>query len=162
MYASQLLNLPLTPSVPKAINSLPHLLTASQETGQYFNFSNIRYGVAPLGNLRFSAPLPPRGRNRTVNDGQTSVICPQANPGWELITGQFLAGANITSLENETTFSLSNIPPPVPGSSEDCLFLDVMVPEKIFNSQRAKKKRGEIARCSDCDEHSNGSEYHLS
>jgi carboxylesterase type B len=47
----------------------------------YFNFSNIRYGEAPVGNLRFAAPIAPQNKNETINDGQQGVICPQAVPG---------------------------------------------------------------------------------
>jgi carboxylesterase type B len=65
------------------------LLTISQSSGQYpyFNFSNIRYSEAPVGNLRFTAPVVPKSRNSTINDGQQGVICPQAAPGlsgWSL------------------------------------------------------------------------------
>ena len=39
--------------------------------------------------------------------------------------------------------NLSSLPSPDPRTSEDCLFLDVMVPTKIFNSsQSPQKKRG--------------------
>ena len=117
-----------------------------QQTGQYYNFSNIRYGAAPTSNLRFAAPTAPQGRNRTVNDGQTTVICPQAGPAWYLIAEQFLAGVPVATLINESSsssgsLSLSDLPTPDPRTSEDCLFLDVVVPEKIFNNQRYRKKR---------------------
>jgi hypothetical protein len=123
-------------------------LTSSfhQQTGQYYNFSNIRFGAAPTGDLRFSAPIAPQGRNRTVNDGQTAVICPQADPAWLLIAEKFLAGVPLATLINESSSSsgslnLSDLPTPDPRTSEDCLFLDVVVPNKIFNNQRWKQKR---------------------
>jgi carboxylesterase type B len=47
----------------------------------YYNFSNIRYGQAPVGSLRFAPPVPPFGRNTTINDGQSAVIPPQGAPG---------------------------------------------------------------------------------
>ncbi|PMD13346.1 hypothetical protein NA56DRAFT_585801, partial [Hyaloscypha hepaticicola] len=47
----------------------------------YYNFSNIRFGQPPVGSLRFSSPLPPQGRNSTVNNGRQGVICPQSDPG---------------------------------------------------------------------------------
>ena len=46
----------------------------------YLNFSNIRFGQAPVGLLRFSPPLAPEGRDVTVNNGQQGAICPQAGP----------------------------------------------------------------------------------
>ena len=98
-----------------------------------------------------------------MNDGQTSFFCPQADPAWLLITEQFLEGVPLATLINESSsssgsLSLADIPKPAAGTSEDCLFLDVMVPEKIYNSPRAKKKRGEIEKC-DCDEDHDGGEF---
>jgi hypothetical protein len=114
----------------------------------YFNFSNIRFGQAPVGDLRFSAPLPPKGRNRTVNDGQHGAICPQAGPAWtataEPFLGLYLTGGNISNYTHPThatTTSISSSSLSIdPRTSEDCLFLDVIVPQKIFNSTRNSKK----------------------
>jgi hypothetical protein len=139
----------------KGTKGTTHHLTY-QETGQYYNFSNIRYGAAPTGNLRFAAPVAPSGRNTTVNDGQTSVICANANPAWELITAQFLTGTSVAQLLNESAssggLSLSDLPTPNPRTSEDCLFLDVMVPTRIFKSQAYKRKRSKGGSCkrNDC------------
>lgn len=36
---------------------------------------------------------------------------------------------------------LANIPAPAAGTSEDCLFLDVVVPEKIYVSKYAEAQR---------------------
>lgn len=116
------------------------------EAGQIFNFSNIRYAAPPIGNLRFAEPVPPQGRNRTVNDGQQYVICPQAFPGWEVYTLQVLQGVNASTIEAEEAassknLSLSDIPKPGPGEAEDCLFLDVVVPKSIFLQNKTKRKR---------------------
>lgn len=50
----------------------------------------------------------------------------------------YLTGQNISEFTNQTTAYalLSNLsaPAPDPNASEDCLFLDVIVPEKIFNT----------------------------
>ncbi|RAL65860.1 hypothetical protein DID88_005523 [Monilinia fructigena] len=106
----------------------------------YLNFSNIRYGHAPVGSLRFAAPESPRGRNATINDGQHDSICPQALPAWLLTAedflGNYLTGQNISSFTDpihemtvrSTALSVD------PRSNEDCLFLDVIVPQKIFNA----------------------------
>jgi carboxylesterase type B len=92
----------------------------NQATGDYYTFSNIRYAEPPVGALRFEAPIPPRTTDRTINNGSTSFICPQAYPTWILAT----RGHSVA-------------PPPSPSENEDCLFLDVAVPRAIFNRTRA-------------------------
>ena len=96
-------------------------------TGQYYNFSNIRYAAAPVGNLRWRAPQPPP-RNRTLNDGSLGYICPQAPPFW-------FEQAN-TALGDLAAF----IPPALSSQAEneDCLFLDVIVPRKVFHRRHRK------------------------
>lgn len=76
-----------------------------------------------------------------VNNGSVGNICPQANPAWELIAAQFipsyLAGLpfNASSLgsSSSNSSSASKLPPLDPRTTEDCLFLDVVVPQAIFN-----------------------------
>jgi hypothetical protein len=128
-----------------------------QVTGQYYNFSNIRFGAAPTGNSRFTAPVLPSGRNKTVNTGQTEFICPQADPAWLLTAEKYLSGVPLATLINESSsssssLSLSDLPTPDPKTSEDCLFLDVMVPVNIFNNQTRKQRRTERGS-------SNGGQY---
>jgi hypothetical protein len=68
--------------------SLPALLAlrvtdATQASGQYYNFSNIRYGAAPLGDLRFAAPKKPTAKKPVFSDGGPKAItCIQAIPAW--------------------------------------------------------------------------------
>ncbi|KAI9861152.1 MAG: hypothetical protein M1824_002650 [Vezdaea acicularis] len=112
--------------------------------GGYYNFSNIRYAQPPVGDLRFAAPVPPLTNRSTVNDGQTGGSCYQANPAWiqtetEFLT-QYLTGQNVsnyTSLPANGSYPVPNgggkLPPVDPQSSEDCLFLDVIVPQNVFN-----------------------------
>lgn len=76
-----------------------------------------------------------------VNNGSVGSICPQANPAWELIAAQFipsyLAGIpfNASSLGSSSANSSSaKLPPLDPRTTEDCLFLDVVVPQAIFNN----------------------------
>jgi hypothetical protein len=69
-----------------------------QDTGiPYYNFSNIRYAAPPVGNLRFAQPVKP-AVNRTLNDGQQSVICSQASPGNPTTATYHFSGANLSSL----------------------------------------------------------------
>ncbi|KAH9224034.1 Alpha/Beta hydrolase protein [Leptodontidium sp. 2 PMI_412] len=119
---------------------------------RYFNFSNIRFGQPPVGPLRFSPPLAPSGRNTTVNNGQNSIVCPQVGPAWiseatEFIT-DLLTGRNISEythpsmIPDPSTTNLASLLMPGPGVSEDCLFLDVIVPEKVFNVTKTNGTSG--------------------
>ena len=67
-------------------------------------------------------------------------ICPQAHPAWELIAAVFdsdyLEGKSfnlsttVAGLANES----GSLPSLDPRTTEDCLFLDVVVPQKILKS----------------------------
>lgn len=112
--------------------------TLFNSTGQFYNFSNIRYAAPPTGNLRFRAPQPPATNRTTVQKGTPDRICAQANPAWELIAEQFipeyLEGQTVF---NQSSFNISSgggLPTVDPRTTEDCLFLDVVVPKAIFNN----------------------------
>ena len=67
------------------------------------------------------------------------AICPQANPAWLAITSKFIP-AYLTGQSfdyNAAVAALSNssgaAPALDPRTSEDCLFLDVVVPKQIFD-----------------------------
>jgi len=57
----------------------------------------------------------------------------------------YLSGGNISQYTNPSTNSTStsnsSLPVPDPRTSEDCLFLDVIAPQKIFNSSSTKKRQ---------------------
>ena len=48
--------------------------TLYNSTGQFYNFSNIRYAAPPTGNLRFRAPQPPARNRSTVQKGSPDRI----------------------------------------------------------------------------------------
>ncbi|ELR09469.1 hypothetical protein VC83_00616 [Pseudogymnoascus destructans] len=120
------------------------------DTGKhpYYTFSNIRYAVPPVGDLRFRAPVPPKHRNTTVNNGSGNPICPQANPAWLLTAQAFLTGTPIENLTRPGSgsgsgggFSLDDIPKPAAGTTEDCLFLDVYAPKSIYDAPKVENKQ---------------------
>ena len=73
-----------------------------------------------------------------MNTGSVGRICPQATPAWEAIAGQFvpkyLTGQsfNLSAAQASITQASGSAPPQDPRTSEDCLYLDVVVPEKVF------------------------------
>ena len=73
--------------------------------------------------MRFLAPTAPQA-NRTGIQNASDVICPQAYPKW-LTTGAV------------TPFTPADIPPVDPRTSEDCLFLDVLLPKGIWDTRKA-------------------------
>ncbi|PBP22597.1 alpha/beta-hydrolase [Diplocarpon rosae] len=117
------------------------------ETGHYFNFTNIRYGAAPVGDLRFKAPIPPTVIDRSVNDGQEASVCAQGYPLWAMVAGEFMESASpsllkvinseidsmLSSMNLDNAMSLAE---PDLRQTEDCLFLDVIVPDVIFDGDR--------------------------
>ncbi|KAK6368034.1 hypothetical protein LTS17_010187 [Exophiala oligosperma] len=129
------------------------MLTPFQESGQLYNFSNIRYAQPPVGKLRFAAPVPPQGRNPNVQNGNSTPICPVAWPTWELISAGFVASFiegnatsfNYTEAEQELQLYLAangnSSYTPTPRETEDCLFLDVIVPKAVFDGAHGARRR---------------------
>ncbi|TVY14867.1 Carboxylesterase patB [Lachnellula arida] len=108
----------------------------------YYNFTNIRFGQPPVGTLRFNPPVAPSEQHsKVITDGTEAIrTCPQATPTWELeaaeFLGAYLSGGNLTAYTSKpwnTTSGNQTIPTPGPGEVEDCLFLDVFTPTKVFD-----------------------------
>ncbi|KAB2578069.1 Carboxylesterase patB [Lasiodiplodia theobromae] len=146
--------LSLTAGVAFAQNSSPslpvvdlgyQLQQASEfnETGAYYNFSNIRYAAPPVGDLRFRPPTSPATNRSSVQDGSELRICPQASPAWLAIAAEFIPQYLISGKLPNVSTTEPTVAENVtigPSESEDCLFLDVIVPEKVF--KRAGKGYG--------------------
>ncbi|KAK3111790.1 hypothetical protein LTR53_012598 [Teratosphaeriaceae sp. CCFEE 6253] len=116
-----------------------HQATLYNSTGGFYNFSDIRYGAPPTGENRFRAPQPPAVNRSSVQVSTQGRICPQAQPAWLAIAAayipEYLAGQtvfNASSFSNLTSSSGGGLPVQDPRTTEDCLFLDVVVPEGIF------------------------------
>lgn len=118
---------------------------SSQEADRYYNFSNIRYAAPAVGDLRFRAPEPPVADRSVIQDGSESRMCPQNYPPWMASIGwlpDYIQNGivpNITAAAGSSGNTPST-PPRDPMQNEDCLFLDVMVPESIF--ERASQGPG--------------------
>lgn len=118
-----------------------HRASNFNETGRFYNFSNIRYAAPPLGRLRFAPPSAPAENRSTVNIGNVGRICPSASPAWSQQSAQWLTSLVLgVPLNNTQPYTppvvnaSTRLPPLDPRTSEDCLFLDVFVPEKILQS----------------------------
>ena len=84
-----------------------------------------------MGDLRFKEPVKASTVNRTVNKGENDKICIQASPGW--VQQKVLSENNLT---------IEDLGKPSPRESEDCLFLDVLVPTNVWEKEAKKKTRG--------------------
>lgn len=91
--------------------------------------------------MRWAPPAPPLVNRTVVNDGQTGVICLQGKPLWNgertLFTDAYLKGENLSAFINTpppglnaSSFSFHKDP----RATEDCLFLDVIVPTRVFDN----------------------------
>ncbi|KAL2844384.1 alpha/beta-hydrolase [Aspergillus pseudodeflectus] len=111
-----------------------HQAISYEERVGVYNFSNIRYAAAPVGDLRFRAPAPPIVNRSTAQQGSEARICPQALPSW-------MPQSMSNAISYVTNGSVTSMGPVLmdPRASEDCLFLDVVVPKKIFKTSGKKK-----------------------
>jgi hypothetical protein len=100
-----------------------------------------------VGDLRFALPqYPATNRTGVQTGGDFARTCPQAAPFWELTAIQFLPQylegvtnvkiANTSISLNASTSSAGASPQAQQDAAEleeDCLFLDVFVPQKVFD-----------------------------
>lgn len=115
------------PATDPVVVDLPYALHAPQiatspDARTYYNFSNIRYAAPPLSSLRFQLPADPlQNRSAGVQDGRYGKMCPQAYAPWQ-------SPALVTL-------------PPGEAESEDCLFLDVVVPADVWEQRASNVSR---------------------
>jgi cholinesterase len=106
----------------------------------FLNFSNVRYAAAPTGHARFAPPSSP-APTPGIQNGQTAVICPQSPAEWATVGAEFLSGLPLTG-GPVPNYTEADIPPTDPRTSEDCLFLDVLVPTETF--QKGAKAKAAV------------------
>ncbi|KFY69799.1 hypothetical protein V499_09743 [Pseudogymnoascus sp. VKM F-103] len=159
---------PVTVTVTVACESTPtptvdlgygrYAATVNDTGYPYYKFSNIRYAAPPVGDLRFRQPVAPSGSDSTVHGGKTGYSCMQGDPAWYLqvaaglVLPAFIEGKNVSSVvgkaaasqdsSSPATPSLSDIPKQDATTLEDCLFLDVLVPQTIYESPRRTDTKG--------------------
>ncbi|VUC31343.1 unnamed protein product [Clonostachys rosea] len=119
-----------------------HEAISYNSSTEVYRFSNIRYAQPPVGDLRFRAPQPPLTNRNEVQNGSQQRTCPQGVPGWQSKAyqpiGAFTSGGKPFTLEAWEQAIRNSPVPPIDfnnGTSEDCLFLDVHVPKKVFKSK---------------------------
>ncbi|KAK5994298.1 Carboxylesterase patB [Cladobotryum mycophilum] len=122
-----------------------HRAISFNETTKLYNFTNIPYAEPPLGQLRWNAPVPPKGRKDGIQDGSVGKICPQQNPDWLNIGFLFAAAYATNKLPFNYTLAkeiVSHLPPAPadPRITEDCLVLDVLVPKTVFDAKQNKRR----------------------
>ncbi|CAG8412144.1 unnamed protein product [Penicillium salamii] len=114
-----------------------------------YSFDNIRYAAPPVGDLRFRAPAAPKVNRQRIQNGSVARMCPQAAPLWSTkvqttFVLDYLAGQpfNMSTDISSYTYTPTKQDPAV---SEDCLFLDVTVPKKVFDRTKVKSGRKNLA-----------------
>lgn len=131
-----------------------NLTYALKDTLSIFTFSNIRYGQAPIGDLRWSPPLAPHPEPK-LQRGEAERTCFQAQPDWQRILYPWLMAWESDDLTDfykkfpgppalpPVPANLSQLfPPLLPSETEDCLFLDVHIPKEIFDRRENKNSNG--------------------
>ncbi|KAJ9276844.1 hypothetical protein DTO280E4_5198 [Paecilomyces variotii] len=105
-----------------------------------YNFSNIRYAAPPVGDLRFRAPVSPEINRSEVQTGTVGRVCPQAMPLWATEIAPNFVETQLLGLPYSGPYNINSSSYPTgaqdPRTTEDCLFLDVVVPQVVFDRSR--------------------------
>ena len=123
------------------------MLTVNSQTAadgtQYYNFSNVRFAASPTGERRFQAPTHAAVDRSTVQTGQREYICPQGVETWLDVASEVVSGASLT-YSAVLPFGPSNRTVFDHRQTEDCLFLDLLVPRSIFENRHHKHSSASV------------------
>lgn len=75
-------------------------------------------------------PFEPTTNRSIQTAGEFGVSCLQAQPAWI-----DYSGTDISNLTRIPPLTAGDLPTEAAGSSEDCLFLDVLVPARVFHTK---------------------------
>ncbi|KAH9234942.1 hypothetical protein K456DRAFT_1771397 [Colletotrichum gloeosporioides 23] len=127
-----------------------HQASFYNQTGGFYNFSNIRYAAPPVDNLRFRVPEPLATNRTVVETGVSGRVCPQSSQAWlseaiAFVTNvtQGLAFSSSAFREQQSAnASTTPVRQPDPRTNEDCLVLDVVVPKSAFERHQSTNISG--------------------
>lgn len=119
----------------------PNLARLSKQSTQAYNFSNIRYAAPPTTTRRFRPPLPPSVNRTEIQTGSVGRVCPQGIPIWSAdilvpFVESVLLGTPFNGSDDVSDYPIA-WPPADSRITEDCLFLDVVVPKSVFEKPSA-------------------------
>ncbi|KAI9818916.1 MAG: hypothetical protein M1827_007737 [Pycnora praestabilis] len=104
--------------------------------GKLFVFKNIRFGAPPLGDLRWAKPAPPESVIG-IQNGTFGPSCQQSSTKGFDFLGPLADWGRIPAAISQF---FGGIPIPLfNDGAEDCLFLDVYVPERALSSPTKTK-----------------------
>ncbi|PBP21371.1 putative carboxylesterase [Diplocarpon rosae] len=106
---------------------------AAENDTQVSEYLGIPYGQAPIGDLRFAAPLKYTG-NSPINATSFGPSCPVRQSSTSATTAQDIDAANLTSASVSTLAILSNTGA---NYSEDCLYLNVWTKPQTGDAKKA-------------------------
>ncbi|KAL2843714.1 Alpha/Beta hydrolase protein [Aspergillus pseudoustus] len=121
-----------------------HQAISYNASSEIYKFQNIRYANNPTLDLRFRAPTAPDTNRSAVQTGERPRTCPQGIPEWQVkgtaASTKYMNPDQPFTLEAwEQDFLNATLPPNRDfnrDTTEDCLFLDVHVPRKVFHRAR--------------------------
>ncbi|PLB49974.1 alpha/beta-hydrolase [Aspergillus steynii IBT 23096] len=126
-------------------NEIYQATEPENDTTDYYSFSNIRYAAAPVGDLRWAAPVAPRSNRTAIQSKSQPVTCGQGSSAWQIVTSTKINKYLETGVTPNVSYS--ELPTFLSDGVEDCLFLDVVTPRTIFAhmSEQQEGQPGSLA-----------------